>query len=247
VSKRKWTNQDLLDAVNSSENITEVMKKLRINHSSNNANTIKKYIENLNLSLTHWKNELKTTRAEFETPNEKVFCENSTFTKSHLREKIIKYNLIEYKCSICNMLPVWNDQILTLQVDHVNGINNDHRLVNLRFLCPNCHSQTNNYAGANTVNRKKQDKNKYICSNCFSYKSKVSKSGLCNKCFSSKDKYLWPEKDFFIESLKTKSPFQIAKELKVSATSLYKRLKKLNINYGGHIFKESGDTPSPKV
>lgn len=40
-------------------------------------------------------------------------------------------------------------QSLSLQLDHINGINNDHRLENLRFLCPNCHSQTNTYAGKN--------------------------------------------------------------------------------------------------
>lgn len=38
---------------------------------------------------------------------------------------------------------------LTLQLDHINRVNNDHRLTNLRFLCPNCHSQTDTYAGKN--------------------------------------------------------------------------------------------------
>ena len=36
----------------------------------------------------------------------------------------------------------WRGKRLVLHVDHVNGINNDNRLPNLRFLCPNCHSQT---------------------------------------------------------------------------------------------------------
>ena len=41
------------------------------------------------------------------------------------------------------------DKKLSLQLDHINGINNDHRIENLRFLCPNCHSQTETYAGKN--------------------------------------------------------------------------------------------------
>lgn len=36
---------------------------------------------------------------------------------------------------------------LTLQLDHINGKNNDHRIENLRLLCPNCHSITETYAG----------------------------------------------------------------------------------------------------
>ena len=44
---------------------------------------------------------------------------------------------------------------LVLQVHHINGINNDNRLENLCWLCPNCHSQTDSYAGRNT----KLDKN----------------------------------------------------------------------------------------
>jgi 5-methylcytosine-specific restriction endonuclease McrA len=38
---------------------------------------------------------------------------------------------------------------LSLHLDHKNGKNNDHRIENLRFLCPNCHSQTATYAGKN--------------------------------------------------------------------------------------------------
>lgn len=49
-----------------------------------------------------------------------------------------------YECAWCG-IATWRDQPLVLHLDHINGINNDHRLENLRLLCPNCHSQTPTY------------------------------------------------------------------------------------------------------
>ena len=69
-------------------------------------------------------------------------------TRSSVRKRIIKENLIDYKCGVCK-IDTWDNKKLALHLDHINGKNGDHRLENLRWLCPNCHSQTNTYAGKN--------------------------------------------------------------------------------------------------
>ena len=69
-------------------------------------------------------------------------------SRSSVRKTIINDNLLEYKCSVCG-ISKWNGQSISLHLDHINGKNGDHRLKNLRFLCPNCHSQTNTYTGRN--------------------------------------------------------------------------------------------------
>lgn len=55
----------------------------------------------------------------------------------------------EYKCSFCGIGPKWYGKSLTLQLDHINGDNKNNSLENLRWLCPNCHSQTETWGSKN--------------------------------------------------------------------------------------------------
>src|SRR5258705_6896499 len=54
---------------------------------------------------------------------------------------------VPLRCVDCGIGPKWNERSLVLHVDHINGDYSDCRPENLRFLCPNCHSQTANFAG----------------------------------------------------------------------------------------------------
>lgn len=91
--------------------------------------------------------------------NEEIFVENSTYTK--VKERVLLDNLKEYKCEICNNLGIHNNKKLILQLDHINGKTEDNRLENLRFLCPNCHSQTDTYAGKSTKFKRTKPKPNY--------------------------------------------------------------------------------------
>jgi predicted RNA-binding Zn-ribbon protein involved in translation (DUF1610 family) len=51
-----------------------------------------------------------------------------------------------YRCAVCG-ISNWNNWHITLEVDHIDGDYRKQRGLELRFLCPNCHSQTANYAG----------------------------------------------------------------------------------------------------
>jgi len=74
-----------------------------------------------------------------------VFVLESTYPRHRLKERIIKQKLIDYECEICGNVGVWLNKPLPLILDHINGVNNDHRLENLRFVCSNCDSQLPTY------------------------------------------------------------------------------------------------------
>lgn len=83
------------------------------------------------------------------------FTENSTIRNARIKKLLIENNIKEYKCECCQ-LDSWNGQNITLELDHINGINNDNRLDNLRLLCPNCHSQTPTFRGRGRNGRKEK-------------------------------------------------------------------------------------------
>lgn len=81
--------------------------------------------------------------------NEDVFVENSTYPRHRLKERIIKENMINYQCDVCGIDAEWQGKPMPLILDHINGINNDNRLENLRFVCSNCDSQLPTYKSRN--------------------------------------------------------------------------------------------------
>ena len=55
-----------------------------------------------------------------------------------------KIGLDPFKCKHCGITE-HNGQPILMDIDHINGDHHDGRLSNLRFLCPNCHSQTDTF------------------------------------------------------------------------------------------------------
>jgi hypothetical protein len=65
-----------------------------------------------------------------------------------IKRRLLMAGKLVNRCDFCG-LSEWRGQPLSIQIDHINGVRNDHRIENLRMLCPNCHSQTGTFAGRN--------------------------------------------------------------------------------------------------
>jgi 5-methylcytosine-specific restriction endonuclease McrA len=82
-----------------------------------------------------------------------VFCNNSDITTARLKKIIHTEGIKPYCCEECGNNGVWRGKPITLELDHINGDTRDNRLENLRFMCPNCHTQTPTYKNKNKHNR----------------------------------------------------------------------------------------------
>lgn len=77
-----------------------------------------------------------------------VFLLDSPYSNTYIKKVLLFNELKEKKCDVCKN-DSWMNQPLVLELHHINGKRTDNTLCNLQILCPNCHSQTDNWRGKN--------------------------------------------------------------------------------------------------
>ena len=156
--KRRYTDEEFIEAVKTSYSVRQTLIKLGLKGTGGNYYHFHTLVKRLNVCTKHFtgKGHLKgKTHSWAPTrPLEEILVENSTYTNRYkLKQRLLKANVLKYNCVECGITE-WNNQPIALHLDHINGISDDHRLENLRLLCPNCHSQTDTYAGKSKGRRK---------------------------------------------------------------------------------------------
>ena len=105
--------------------------------------TFKKRLEDDNIDYSHFKtnNEGRKFPNKKSIPLEQIMIEGSTYNRGHLKKRLLKNGMLKNECELCGQGGEWNGKELIMVLDHINGVNNDHRLENLRMVCSNCNSQ----------------------------------------------------------------------------------------------------------
>lgn len=129
------------------------------------------------------KDRMNWAKGKLLTPNETIFKEDSYYSNEMVKQRIVSQNLMEYKCVKCS-IDNWQGETIVLDLDHINGDNTDNRLINLRYLCPNCHSQTDTYKGRNKNSGKTKVSDEDLLTalkECSSIRQALQKVGLAAK------------------------------------------------------------------
>jgi hypothetical protein len=225
MAYRTWTDEQLIESISTSSTISEVVRKVGLKScNSGNHQTIRRKINELQIDTSHFHENSYGKINNTPRKLSDILVENSTYVSTkNLKNKLINLHYFDDKCAECGLIN-WKGKKLSLHLDHINGVNNDHRIENLRLLCPNCHSLTPTYC------RGTRQKKKYNCPDCG---CEIAKKSLkCNKCDGklkqqkdSLTKIKWPPIDKLIALVNENNYVQVGRMLGVSDNAVRKRIQ----------------------
>lgn len=170
VSRSKYTRELLAPIIAEARSLAGVLRALGLKPTGGNYRSINGRIQALELDTSHFvgqawsrgqtseSSEAVRRTARIKThPNDVVFVEHCSVvvrgTRLTARLRQLGWPYVCAECGISS----WRGRPITLHLDHVNGIHTDNRLENLRFLCPNCHQQTETWGNGYKRARPRDD------------------------------------------------------------------------------------------
>jgi hypothetical protein len=130
--------------------MSEALRRLGLRAAGGNHASLQRFVEANGISTDHfdryWAN--RVGRAGFRAkPLAEVLVVGSTFHRGHLKERLFKEGVKARECELCGQGENWRGAHMALILDHINGVGDDHRLENLRIVCPNCAATLDTHCG----------------------------------------------------------------------------------------------------
>jgi hypothetical protein len=176
----KYTEAEARAAIEESRSFAEALRRLGMCASGNNWRTLKTYaISVWHIPFDHFDPHASSRAAlergrYTERPLSEILVEGSSFSRGHLKKRLYAAGLKTRRCELCGQGELWRGRRLSLILDHINGIRDDHRLENLRIVCPNCAATLATHCGRN-VKRTRE------CATCGNeFKPAGSKQRYCS-------------------------------------------------------------------
>jgi len=233
-----WTDDQLIAAVTRANSLGETVKLLGYaSMMSSHYATVRKHIERLGLSTDHWYQKKPPTPGR---KLEEYLVENGPFIRSALlKYRLLQAGLKQYVCEECN-ISEWRSKPLVLELDHMNGNSRDNRLVNLRLLCPNCHSQTPTHSAVpGTAPRRSPTEimaGNLKLKKCIDCNKPISdKATRCQPCNAKISrprvtKIAWPATNILVNMLRHDTWESVGRRLGVSSQAVKKHLRSKGVD-----------------
>ena len=195
MNKNVISKEEAEKIVKECYSIADFCRKVGWQPRGDNYKIFHKYVKQYNLDISHFTGNKTNLNNLLNVgiSKEEFFKKDKLIKACDIKKKIFKEGLKENKCEICG-LTEWLNNPIKLQIHHIDGDHMNNEIENIQLLCPNCHSQTENFAGRKNKKNKcthtHKRQRKHICSICGKALHRPPKTGMCAECLrkSSKNK-----------------------------------------------------------
>lgn len=252
--KKRYTYDDVINAVENSKSIANVLRLVGLKDKGGNYRTMKKFISDNNIDITHFTGQGHNVGENYIRINEIIpieyyLVDGLMYSSPRLKQRLINEGIKEHKCENCN-LDMWLGKKIPLELHHIDGNHFNNQLDNIQILCPNCHADTPNYRGNNRSDKttpkimremypelfeKKERFIKVVKVNQESVKEdkfcecgkKIDKrSKTCEVCYQLKNRKVGrPEKETLLKDVETLGYSATGRKYGVSDNAIRKWLK----------------------
>ena len=140
------TDEEFINICNNSLTMSEACSKIGLHY-----NTFRKRAKKLgcfNPNKSHKGMKFPNRNKKEELANKILSGNYPEYQTFKLKNLLFYLGIKENKCEICG-ISEWLGKPIKCELHHIDGNKNNHLLENLQILCPNCHSQTDNYKALN--------------------------------------------------------------------------------------------------
>ena len=240
---KAYTKEQVQFAVSKSESYSDVFRNLGVKINGGSYVWIKRLVSKFEIDVSHFlsPSEIATrvslsNKIARDKNTKDISNDNGSRINASRLQNFMMSNGLEYRCSCCG-LNEWMSIPIRLDIDHIDNNCYNNNILNLQFLCPNCHRQkTITFISKTPKNKKKHfqsvshiKKPSNTCVDCGADINTQSKK--CKSC-SKKGlfKIAWPCKEELSKLVWEIPTFKLAKQLGVSDAAVAKRCKLLNID-----------------
>lgn len=146
-------------AIATSKSWAESLRRLGLCSTGGAWRILKKYAEIWEISTDHFDPEagrIENLKRK-QRPLSEVLVEKSTYARKDVKRRLLAEGLKEPRCELCGQGEIWQGRPMSMILDHINGVRDDHRLENLRMVCPNCAATLDTHCGRrNRIERAKR-------------------------------------------------------------------------------------------
>jgi hypothetical protein len=154
-----YTEDEARTAIAASKSWAESLRRLGLCSTGGAWRVLKKYAEVWEISTDHFDPDASrlANLKRRQRPLSEVLVRNSSYPRKNVKRRLLAEGLKGPRCELCGQGEIWRGRPMSMILDHINGVRDDHRLENLRMVCPNCAATLDTHCGRrNRIERAKR-------------------------------------------------------------------------------------------